>query len=87
MIALRLKCPSIASLNNVIDYLDSLIDKFRVYEGYETAPEEVKQNLRLRGDIPEVIQMQLTKLGKDKVRVRESSLTELNDQLKMEQKK
>jgi len=55
MIALRLKCPSIASLNNVIDYLDSLIDKFRVYEGYETAPEEVKSNLRLRGDIPEVI--------------------------------
>lgn len=49
--------------------------------------QEEKNEIRLRGELPDIIQAQLSKLGKSGVKVKESNIIELNEQLRQDQRK
>lgn len=87
LVALRIKCPSIPNINTIIDYIDTLIAKFDSVSGYEDMAPEAKKEIRMRGDLPQNVKIQLTKVGKNSMKEASVSLAEANRAVKSEQQK
>ena len=68
LIQLRIKCPSIANINIVINYVETLIAKFEDIEGFDKMSDEIKNDIRLRGDLPKGVRVQMSKTPSMKLR-------------------
>lgn len=84
---LRIKCPTIPNINTIIDYIDTLIAKFDSVVGYDNMAPEAKKEIRMRGELPQNVKIQLTKVGKSSMKDASVSLVEANRAVKLEQQK
>lgn len=55
--SLRIKCPSIANINVVVTYIESLLSKFELVDGFADMDLQLKKDITMRGDIPEGVRI------------------------------
>lgn len=85
LISLRIKSPSITNINVVISYVESLLSKFELIDGFADMDLNLKKEIQMRGDLPDGVRIQMSKSG-IQLTGQDSSIAQANAQVKMETK-
>lgn len=60
LVLLKLSCPFIV-VKNVVQYLDDILNKFENIKGYENLTEAEKDEIKLRGSVPDTEKARIRK--------------------------